>query len=56
MAIKSNIRLTEVLVEPSICINRQKAIAIINMHMGMRMREREENPHSSETREKICSF
>uniref|UniRef100_A0A8V0XKH1 Spermatosis associated 4 n=1 Tax=Gallus gallus TaxID=9031 RepID=A0A8V0XKH1_CHICK len=43
-AIKSNIRLTEVLVEPSICINRQKAIAIINMHMGMRMREREENP------------
>uniref|UniRef100_A0A8C9G4R5 Uncharacterized protein n=1 Tax=Pavo cristatus TaxID=9049 RepID=A0A8C9G4R5_PAVCR len=39
-AIKSNIRLTEVLVEPSICINRQKAVAIINMHMGMRMQER----------------
>ncbi|XP_019470665.1 spermatogenesis-associated protein 4, partial [Meleagris gallopavo] len=43
-AIKSNIRLTEVLVEPSICINRQKAVAIINMHMGMRMQERAENP------------
>ncbi|XP_042667389.1 spermatogenesis-associated protein 4 isoform X1 [Centrocercus urophasianus] len=43
-AIKSNIRLTEMLVEPSICINRQKAITIINMHIGMRMQERAENP------------
>ncbi|POI24080.1 hypothetical protein CIB84_012173 [Bambusicola thoracicus] len=43
-AIKSNIRLTEVLVEPSICTSRQKAVAIINMHMRMRMQERVENP------------
>ncbi|XP_072190681.1 spermatogenesis-associated protein 4 [Excalfactoria chinensis] len=43
-AIRSNIRLTEVLVQPSICVNRQKAIAIINMHTGMRMQERAENP------------
>uniref|UniRef100_A0A8C2TET7 Spermatosis associated 4 n=1 Tax=Coturnix japonica TaxID=93934 RepID=A0A8C2TET7_COTJA len=43
-AIKSNIRLTEMLVKPCICVNRQKAVAIVNMQTGMRMREREENP------------
>ncbi|NXC48754.1 SPAT4 protein, partial [Penelope pileata] len=43
-AIKSNIRLTEILMEPSISINRQKASAIINMHTEMRMQQREEDP------------
>ncbi|KAM9661391.1 LOW QUALITY PROTEIN: spermatogenesis-associated protein 4, partial [Morphnus guianensis] len=42
-AIKSNIRLTDIMMEPSINLNnRQKVNAIINMHM--RMQEREEDP------------
>ncbi|XP_027312182.1 spermatogenesis-associated protein 4 [Anas platyrhynchos] len=43
-AIKNNIRLTEIMMEPSVTINRQKANAVINMHMRMRMQEREEDP------------
>ncbi|XP_053107743.1 spermatogenesis-associated protein 4 isoform X2 [Hemicordylus capensis] len=43
-AIKSNIKLTEIMVEPNINRNRQKINAIINMHMQRRLREREENP------------
>ncbi|XP_019389892.1 PREDICTED: spermatogenesis-associated protein 4, partial [Crocodylus porosus] len=43
-AIKNNIKLTEVMIEPSIKKNRQKVNAIINMHMQQRLLEREENP------------
>ncbi|XP_068797090.1 spermatogenesis-associated protein 4 isoform X2 [Struthio camelus] len=43
-AIKNNIKLTEIMTEPSVNINRQKANTIINMHMRMRMQEREEDP------------
>ncbi|KAM6135773.1 spermatogenesis-associated protein 4 [Phoenicopterus ruber ruber] len=41
-ATKSNMRLTEIMMEPSININRQKVNAIVNMHV--RMQEREEDP------------
>nr|XP_025960967.1 spermatogenesis-associated protein 4 [Dromaius novaehollandiae] len=43
-AIKNNIKLTEIMIEPSVNVNRQKVNAIINMHMRMRMQEREEDP------------
>ncbi|XP_061440039.1 spermatogenesis-associated protein 4 isoform X2 [Rhineura floridana] len=43
-AIKSNIKLTEVMVEPNIQKNRQKVNAIINMHMQRRLLEREQDP------------
>ncbi|XP_073197785.1 spermatogenesis-associated protein 4 [Lepidochelys kempii] len=43
-AIKNNIKLTEIMIEPNINKNRQKVNAIINMHMQQRLVEREENP------------
>lgn len=43
-AIKSNITLTEIMVEPNINKNRQKISAIINMHMQRRLLDREQNP------------
>uniref|UniRef100_A0A8C4VP38 Spermatogenesis-associated protein 4 n=1 Tax=Gopherus evgoodei TaxID=1825980 RepID=A0A8C4VP38_9SAUR len=43
-AIKNNIKLTEIMMEPNINKNRQKVNAIINMHMQRRLVEREENP------------
>uniref|UniRef100_A0A8D0L766 Spermatogenesis-associated protein 4 n=1 Tax=Sphenodon punctatus TaxID=8508 RepID=A0A8D0L766_SPHPU len=43
-AIKANIKLTEIMMDPNINKNRQKVNAIINMHIQQRMLEREENP------------
>lgn len=43
-AIKANIKLTEIMVEPNINKNRQKINAIINMHMQRRLLDREQNP------------
>uniref|UniRef100_A0A8C8S9G3 Spermatogenesis-associated protein 4 n=1 Tax=Pelusios castaneus TaxID=367368 RepID=A0A8C8S9G3_9SAUR len=43
-AIKNNIKLTEIMIEPNINKNRQKVHAIINIHMQRRLIEREENP------------
>ncbi|XP_074807293.1 spermatogenesis-associated protein 4 isoform X2 [Natator depressus] len=43
-AIKNNIKLTEIMIEPNINKNRQKVNAIINMHLQQRLVEREENP------------
>ncbi|XP_053258598.1 spermatogenesis-associated protein 4 isoform X2 [Podarcis raffonei] len=43
-AIKTNIKLTEIMVEPNIQKNRKKVNAIINMHMQRRQLEREQVP------------
>nr|KAF7235233.1 Spermatogenesis-associated protein 4 [Varanus komodoensis] len=43
-AIKTNIKLTELMVEPNIDKNRQKVNAIINMHMHRRLLDREQDP------------
>uniref|UniRef100_K7FS08 Spermatogenesis-associated protein 4 n=1 Tax=Pelodiscus sinensis TaxID=13735 RepID=K7FS08_PELSI len=43
-AIKNNIKLTEIMIEPNINKNRQKVNAIIKMHTRQRLVEREENP------------
>ncbi|XP_048827389.1 spermatogenesis-associated protein 4 isoform X2 [Brienomyrus brachyistius] len=43
-AIKSNLRLSEVIAEPSIEKNRQKVTAIIGMHLQQRRAEKVENP------------
>ncbi|XP_042324799.1 spermatogenesis-associated protein 4 [Sceloporus undulatus] len=43
-AIKSNIKLTEIMVEPNENKNIQKINAIINMHMQRRQQEREQDP------------
>ncbi|XP_015263615.1 PREDICTED: spermatogenesis-associated protein 4 [Gekko japonicus] len=43
-AIKTNIKLTEILVEPNINKNRQKVNAIINLHLQRRCLEREQYP------------
>ncbi|XP_054846173.1 spermatogenesis-associated protein 4 [Eublepharis macularius] len=43
-AIKTNIKLTEIMVEPNINKNRQKVNAIINMHLQRRLLEREQHP------------
>lgn len=43
-AIKSNIKLTEIMVEPNENKNRQKISAIISMHMQRRLLEREQDP------------
>ncbi|KAH0616111.1 hypothetical protein JD844_026973 [Phrynosoma platyrhinos] len=43
-AIKSNIKLTEIMVEPNENKNKQKVNAIINMHMQRRLLEREQDP------------
>ncbi|XP_010898049.2 spermatogenesis-associated protein 4 isoform X2 [Esox lucius] len=43
-AIKNNLRLTEVLAEPSISTNQRKVQAIIHMHLERRAAERAQNP------------
>uniref|UniRef100_A0A8D0BRU6 Spermatogenesis-associated protein 4 n=1 Tax=Salvator merianae TaxID=96440 RepID=A0A8D0BRU6_SALMN len=43
-AIKTNIQLTEIMVEPNINKNRKKINAIIKMHMQQRLLEREQDP------------
>ncbi|XP_062991471.1 spermatogenesis-associated protein 4 [Elgaria multicarinata webbii] len=43
-AIKTNIKLTELMVEPNVQKNRQKINAIINMHMQRRRLDREQDP------------
>ncbi|XP_077158554.1 spermatogenesis-associated protein 4 isoform X1 [Paroedura picta] len=43
-AIKTNIKLTEIMVEPNINKNRQKIDAIINLHLQRRYLEREQYP------------
>ncbi|XP_020658889.1 spermatogenesis-associated protein 4 [Pogona vitticeps] len=43
-AIKSNIKLTEIMIEPNDNKNRQKVTAIISMHMQRRLLEREQDP------------
>ncbi|XP_048365914.1 spermatogenesis-associated protein 4 isoform X2 [Sphaerodactylus townsendi] len=43
-AIKANIKLTEIMVEPNINKNRQKVNAIINLHLQRRQLEREQYP------------
>lgn len=43
-SIKSNLRLSEVIAEPSIEKNRQKVRAIIHMHLQRRWAEKMENP------------
>ncbi|KAJ8015448.1 hypothetical protein DPEC_G00026230 [Dallia pectoralis] len=43
-AIKNNLRLTEVLAEPSISTNQRKVQAIIHMHLEQRAAERVHNP------------
>ncbi|XP_048365915.1 spermatogenesis-associated protein 4 isoform X3 [Sphaerodactylus townsendi] len=46
-AIKANIKLTEIMVEPNINKNRQKVNAIINLHLQRRQLEREQYPGGS---------
>ncbi|XP_060632172.2 spermatogenesis-associated protein 4 [Anolis sagrei] len=43
-AIKSHIKLTEIMVEPNENKNKQKINAVINLHMQRRRQEREQNP------------
>ncbi|XP_007425783.1 spermatogenesis-associated protein 4 [Python bivittatus] len=43
-AIKNNLNLTELMVEPNIYKNKQKINAIIDIHMQRRLMEREQNP------------
>ncbi|XP_036406599.1 spermatogenesis-associated protein 4 [Megalops cyprinoides] len=44
IAIKNNLRLSEVIAEPNITVNKQKIQAIIHMHLQRRRAERAENP------------
>ncbi|XP_067104011.1 spermatogenesis-associated protein 4 [Osmerus mordax] len=43
-AIKTNLRLSELIAEPSITTNQRKVQAIIHMHLEQRAAEREQNP------------
>ncbi|MBN3300057.1 SPAT4 protein, partial [Amia calva] len=53
-AIKNNLRLSEVIAEPNISTNRQKARAIIHMHMQQRQTERVEDPSKSRRPDRVA--
>lgn len=48
-AIKNNLRITEIMAEPSISTNQRKAEAIIRRHLELKAAERAHNPGETPT-------